>query len=636
MAVGMLLAFCVAAGLPYGEFLVKGTRFGVSSSAPAAFFLLFLVLLIVQPLISLVRRTWLFSRDEVLLILVMMMLASAIATRGFTGVFMGVVAAPYYYATADNGWATKLHPHLPDWIAPRDREAITWFFEGVPKGESIPWHAWVEPLGWWLLFMAALCTVVFCLMVILRRQWAEHERLPYPLMQLPVGMTEEVERGLPARLNPFLRNPVMWLGFAVPFLIHTFNTIAAYRSGMAGISLIGGTLPLFHNTVSLRITINYLALGLAYLINTGVAFSMWFFFLLGQVQWAIYARLGIHSVVQLDSCSWRGPIASIMSHQAMGAMIVLALVGLWAARVHLKEVLRQAWSGRGDSAERELLSYRAAALGLVMGLIIMVVWMRLSGLPLWAVCVFLFGAFVVYLALTRVIVEAGLVSAIQGLTGAGFTLSGVGSSALGAKGLLGLGFTMPWAGDHMSFLMAPVANGVRLLHGVRGRRRVTLMLIAAMAIGLAGSVGTTLVLAYDYGAVNLHSQYFSWFAQEPFRVAALLLERPSTVSWDGWLWLGQGAAVMSLLTFLRQRILWWPLHPIGFAVGGTWLMHNVWFSIFLAWAVKVGVLRYGGVGAYRATRWFFLGIFLGYITAGGVWLLVDAFTGLKGASVRMY
>jgi hypothetical protein len=636
MLTGMVLAACVACGLPYGEFLVKGTRFGVSSSAPGAFFLLFLLLLLLLPLTRLLRRRWLYTREELLLIAVMMMLASALATRGFTGVFMGIIAAPYYYATVGNAWATKLHPYLPEWMVPQDRQAITWFFEGLPAGQSIPWRAWVQPLGWWLLFMAALCAVIFCLMVILRRQWSEHERLPYPLMQLPLGMVGGGAPGATGRVRPFLAQRVMWLGFSLPFLIHTYNTIATYRTGMAGINLISATLPVFRNTVTLNIKINYLVLGLSYLINTGVAFSMWFFFLLAQFQTSVYARLGIHSTVQLDSCSWRGSIASIMSHQTMGAMMVLVLVGLWAGRAHLREVLRQAWHGCGDAAERELLSYRAAVLGLALGLTFMVGWLLMSGLPLWAVFIFLFGALTVYLALTRVIVEAGLVTAIQGLTGAGLVLSTVGSSALGASGLLGLGFTMPWAGDHMSFLMAPVANGVRLLQGIRERRRITWMLIAAMAIGLVGSTGTTLVLAYDYGAVNLQNQYFSWFAQEPFSVAARLLDNPSTTSWDGWSWLAQGAVAMGVLTFLRQRLLWWPLHPLGFAVGGTWMMGHVWFSIFLAWMVKVLVLRYGGVGAYRSTRGFFLGMFLGYITAAGVWLLVDAFTGLKGATVPMY
>lgn len=629
----MLLTGGIAVGLPYSDFLLRGTFFGMSSSTPAAFFLLFVLLCVVQPLLGLGPRSWVFNRSELLLMVVMMMIASAIATRGFTGVFVAIIGAPYYYATPDNRWAERLHPHLPDWVMPHDAEAVTGFFEGLREGEAIPWGAWLESLGWWSVLMAALCTALLCTMVILRRQWMDHERLPYPLMQLPEGMTEQ--EGAP--LQPFLRSPAMWLGFAVPFCIHSFNRLNGLFDLGSSISLIGGSIPLFRNTVSLNVSIHYLVVGLAYLINTGVAFSLWFFYILAKCQWAFYAITGVRSTVQLDSTSYRGPIASIMSFQVMGAMIVLVALGLWAARAHLREVLRQAWAGRGDSDERELLPYRAAVIGVALSLVVVALWLWRSGLPLWAAGIFLFGAFVIYLALTRVVVEAGMVTALQGLTGSGFTLVGVGSSALGMKGMLGLGFTMPWAGDHMVFLMAPIANGIRLVQGLSSERwRVLAMMAVAMFIALVGSVATTLALGYRHGGVNLWDQYFRWFAQEPYRVALLMTEQATTPYWEGWGWIGQGALVMGVLTFLRQRVLWWPLHPIGFAISGTWLLDRAWFSIFLAWLVKVLVLRYAGLKGYRATRWFFLGIFLGHVSAGGFWQLLAGLTGLKLGGIRMW
>ena len=630
----MILSLLVAAGLPYGEFLVRGTRFGTSSSTPGAFFVLFLLLVLVQPLLGLLRRSWMLNRGELLLSTVMMMLVSGVATRGFTGVFVGITAAPYYYATPENGWAEALYPHLPTWIIPTNPTAIAWFFEGLPPGESLPWSVWLPPLGWWLVLMAAFYTSLVCIMVILRRQWVDNERLQYPLVQVPLGMTEGADGA--SRFLPFLKNPVMWLGFAVPFLIHCFNVFSRYSDGTAPFSLINESLPLLRHTASVSIKINFLVLGLAYLVNTGVAFSMWFFVLLARIQAGLLAILGVHVTVQLDSASFRGPINSIMSFQVMGAMIVLVLLGLWTARSHLREVWRQAWRG-GEDDQRELLSYRVAVFGLLAALGVMAVWLWCSGIPPLGVAMFLFGAFIVYLALTRVMVEAGVVSALQGLNGAGFTLAGMGASNLGTKGLLGLGFTMPWAGDHMVFMMAPVANGIRILQGWRqARRRILFMFAAAMLIGLVGSVGTTLYLGYTHGALNLERQYFQWFAGEPYRVAALLMVDPPGPSGPAWGWMGFGAGVMGLLTLARQRLLWWPLHPIGYAVGGTWIMAHAWFSIFVAWLVKVLVLRYGGLRAYRSTRWFFLGMFLGHITAGGLWLLVDSVTGWQSGAARVY
>ena len=204
--------------------------------------------------------------------------------------------------------------------------------------------------------------------------------------------------------------------------------------------------------------------------------------------------------------------------------------------------------------------------------------------------------------------------------------------------MMALGFTLAWAGDLLVFMMAPCANGIRMLHGLKvGRRRVLAMLAAALAIGLLGSIYATLNLGYQYGALNLHRQYFSGlFALEPFRFAARFIETPTGPYWLGWLWNGVGAAVMAGLLWARHHLLWWPLHPIGYVASGTWILGNIWFSIFLAWLIKSIVLKYMGPGGYRSTRWFFLGMILGQFASGGAWLVVDGFTGMTGNVIRMY
>ena len=93
---------------------------------------------------------------------------------------------------------------------------------------------------------------------------------------------------------------------------------------------------------------------------------------------------------------------------------------------------------------------------------------------------------------------------------------------------------------------------------------------------------------------------------------------------------------MALLLWARHHLLWWPLHPIGYVASGTWILGNIWFSIFLAWLIKSVVLKYMGPNGYRSTRWFFLGVILGQFASGGAWLVVDGFTGMTGNVIRMY
>jgi hypothetical protein len=157
-----------------------------------------------------------------------------------------------------------------------------------------------------------------------------------------------------------------------------------------------------------------------------------------------------------------------------------------------------------------------------------------------------------------------------------------------------------------------------------------------LSIALLGSIYMTLKLGYQYGALNMHRQYFSWFAQEPFKMASQFISTPVAANWAGWGWNGVGAGVMSLLMVARHHFVWWPLHPIGFVVSGTWIMNSVWFSIFLAWGIKSIVLRYMGPKGYRSTRWFFMGLILGQFVVGGIWLVIDGFTGMTGNQIRMY
>ena len=78
------------------------------------------------------------------------------------------------------------------------------------------------------------------------------------------------------------------------------------------------------------------------------------------------------------------------------------------------------------------------------------------------------------------------------------------ASVLGMKGMVATGYTMVWCGDLLVFMMAPLANGLKLASEIQGRRRLLFWgIIAVMLIALVGSVCYTIELAYAHGSMNL-------------------------------------------------------------------------------------------------------------------------------------
>ena len=106
---------------------------------------------------------------------------------------------------------------------------------------------------------------------------------------------------------------------------------------------------------------------------------------------------------------------------------------------------------------------------------------------------------------------------------------------------------------------------------------------------------------------------------------------PKTIAKAELGFMGIGASLMALLTFMRARFLWWPLHPIGLVASCSLpLMYRAWFSVFLAWLLKFLILRYGGPKIYRKSIPFFLGLVLGVFATVGLWLVISGLTKTPG------
>ena len=621
---GTLITLCISSGAPYSNMILRGSNFALDFSTAGAIFLFFLFALFIQTGLKLIHSRLAFSPQEMAVVYIMAIIGCAIPTMGLTEYLLPIVTGVIYYATPENNWAELVHPHVPSWLLPADYAAIKYFYEGLPQGTPVPWDAWVTPLLAWIPLILCIYLAMICIAVILRRPWIQYERLSFPLVQVPIAMIAEAPK--PAILNPFFKNPLMWAGFAIPFAISSVRALHNYFNFVPDIVLVTG-IPLFRGTTTQQIALSFPMVGFAFLVNLDIAFSIWVFNLIGRFQEGIFGVLGVTSSETLSFASF-----PIIAHQGMGAMIVLVLFGLWVARRHLAAVFRKAFDRAGEADDTdEIVSYRVAVFCLLGSTLFIWIWLWQIGMAFWVVPIYLFAMFLLFVGITRIVAEAGVAATRAPLIAADFVTSGLGNSILGAQTITALSFTYVWAADIRTFVMASCANSLKLAEEYlpRGRRSLLWPIFLSILISLGASIFTVLYLSYSYGGVNLEPWFFGSGPQVPFRFVARELGAATGPNWTGWFATGAGSGIMTLLMLARHRLLWWPLHPMGYVLSAsTYLTNYISFSIFLAWLIKLILLKYGGPAYFRKARPFFLGLIAGQLTAAGFWLVIDYLTGM--------
>ena len=615
---------------PWAILVVKGSQLTSNAIPAITVFFLLLTTAVLQPLLRLLSHRLAFTRPELIVVYVMMLAGSVVVTTGFTGTFLSVISGVLYYATPENGWDALFVPHLSRWLSPIDADAVRLFYEGLPRGMSIPWEAWTRPLATWLSFLLVFYVVLFCLGVLLRGQWVENERLVYPLTRLPLAMIKN-EDGEGTVLGGLYRTRIMWLGFALPLLLHSWNSLGNYSELFQVIPLVG-SIDLMNDMPTIPIRLNPSFLGLAYLMPLNVAFSMWFFFLAGQLQRTVMALAGIQ-IASGDVWSSGGAGPMILAYQQAGAMAAFVLFLMWTARLHLRRLWALATARLSSDGQSEVVPPRVAFAGLALGAAFMIAWLTLTGLSLYVSAILVIGALGVFIGLSRVVAEAGLPGAQTPMVPQAFITRGFGPEVLGLKNMTGLGLSTVWMGETAANMMNAVVHTLRLTTGAKSERRyrgLPIALAVAVGIGLAGSIWITMQMAYRYGGINLHGWYYYGAPHWPFEYMSSVHNAPEPFPPRlGFTAFGGGA--MAVLLYLRYRFLWWPLHPIGFPIANTYeVVYYGWFAIFLAWLIKGTVLRLGGVGLYRSLIPFFLGLVLGEFTTACAWVFIDGHFGVEG------
>ncbi len=625
LVIGTALAFFINLACPYSVLVLQNAGLTSDYITAGAMMIFLLLVGLFNPLIKMAHRPWALRTGEMVVIYVMMIVASAIPTWGLVTNLFHILTRPFYYATPENRWAELVQPLIPSWLAPRDPDVARYFYEGLPDGARLPWEAWIVPMLAWGSVMLAVYLLMVATMVIFRRPWIEQERLVFPLTQLPLEMLRGADDSL---FPPLFRNPLMWIGFSVPFIMQMLTGLHHYFFFVPEIRTLLDPLRLFRNSVSLVIFVNFAIIGLTYFLNLNVAFSVWFFHLLSRCQTGIFNIIG-YQIKGHNETLTGSSIA--LSHQGMGAMLVLVAAMLWTARAHLRHVFAAAFRRgvQGNDAD-EILSYRAAVWLWIGCAAFVFVWLLFTGLPVLSTAVFLFGSFVIFLAIARVIAQGGVGFTSSTMLPQPFLVYTLGTDLVGWKGLASVSLTYSWAAEMRTTVMASAANGLKLAHSAgANHRRMFWGMVLAIVAGMVASTWITLELNYRHGGINLRQ-----FGVPSIAYSFLQDKLLNPIGWDHiqprLVFTAIGALLMGLLIYMQHHFLWWPLHYIGLPVSDSWVMGWAWFSVFLGWMLKSVIFKFAGTKGYFAYKPLFVGMIAGQLMGGAVWMVVDFIIGEIG------
>lgn len=628
LIVGIVLVAAISTISVYGDMVSKSVQFGVLQLAPPAVVGLFLLTLANRGLSRWLGRT-LLNAGDILVIYTMMLVGVMISTRGAIEKIIPPLTYLPYHATVTNNFNALITRHLPHWMLPfvpgpnsACPDGLKAYYEGLQHGQSIPFGAWVGPLLAMFVLVACVIWVFICLSVLLRRQWMDNERLGFPLTTLPVALIRNEIDG-----KPFLRNPAVWGGFLVPAVVFTINGIHANYPSLPDLPLSFNissllTIPPWSQMDTLFLECSFAAIGFAYFLPNDLLFSLWFFFLLSRLQDLIMAYNGI-APVSIGTHNAR----VFTGYQAAGAYIVLVGSYIILGRQYFSNVFRTAFTRRKtlDDSD-EMLSYRTAIIGIVVGFAGIVAWLTIAGMsPLLAAAIMGIYLFFIAVIMTRAVNEAGLLMTEtsflpQHLVQLVFPASSWGATNLSLNAVVNTAFVR----DLRGVMLSPLTDSQKMAGDLRLRMRSLLApFLTAFVVAFVVASFVFLSVNYRFGDVSLY-QYPDGNASNMYnRAASQITHMALPVDSTAVSGLGIGLVATLALVRLRTLIPWFPLHPLAYAIAPTWAMIVLWFPCLVAWMIKAPVMRYGGMPVYRRLRPFMLGMILGEFTMAMVWALLS-------------
>lgn len=597
-----------------------GPYFTTISLFANAFFTL-VVTLLVNALVLRVSPRAALSQAELLTVYSMVALGSALAGHDMIPCLIQMLGHPYRFDNSANGFLGRFGAYLPTDLLVSDKNALNGYYQGNadlyrPENYSF----WLKPVALWTLFIGLLLWVMQCLNVLMRRGWQERERLPFPVIEIPLQMTDPQAK--------LWKSNLFWIGFGLCAVIEIVNGLNYFYPSIPAIDVkhhdlqgqgiwavrpwnaIGYTTYSFYPFV----------IGLGYLLPLDLLFSCWSFYLFWKAQLILSRQFALDVT----------PEFPFLREQAFGGYAAILVFMIWNGRHYFGEIIKRVLGEKSELDDRtEGLSYRGATLGAMAGFAALVGFMVWAGMSP-GVAATAFGIyFALSLAVTRLRAELGPPVHDLHFSGPDHIMTRVaGTPAFSNNDLTMLSFFYWFNRAYRSHPQPAMIEGAKAVSDLKASRKT--MFWCLMLAGVVGTLATFwafLHCAYAYGTLAKFGQGLG-FSNEMYGRLNGWIQTPTPPNIYGQVAIGVGFLFCTALMILRIQIPWWPLHPIGYAISSSWSMNLVWMPLLIAWICKGVILRYGGVRLYRDALPFFLGLILGQMVVGCIWHLIGLYLGV--------
>lgn len=534
-----------------------------------------------------------------------------------SGEWMDMIGPTSYgfaiYADRNPRYETYILPYLHDWFFFRDPAPLKEFSYG---GKTAAFFVSQLPLWWpkigaWTLLVTLLTTAMLCISALLKDQWIHKERLAFPLVQLPIALTDETSA------TPIWKSKLFWGSFLVVFGIDMLNGLSFLYPQLPSLKIrfladlnAAFVSPPWNQTGWTPIGIFPYLSALGFLMPTDLLFSLLFFFFVRKAQQLIAYAIGN------EQGTFGGggltPSPPYFSEQSWGAFIGLFLSALWLARPHLKEVWAAITSGKRESGQLPARGLFLLLVGCIAGLGLLGMGIGLP-LPFVLLYVLLFLAFSI--AVTRLRASLGAPTHEMAFMGPHqLILDFHGTPGLSPELLArSLGTFHLMNRIHRTHPMPSLMEGLYLAErGKLSPKGMFFGLLLAIPLGTVAGFLAHLYFSYRYTPT-------SWVSGELGGFISNTITTPRPANPSAIFAVFAGFGVVMLLDFVRFRFPGFWLHPAGYALAMNFGVDYYWFGLLIVLVVKVFVQKFYGLKGYDKLRQLAFGLVVGEFMAELIW-----------------